>query len=417
MYSEFMDDPKVQMMSESDQRRLVMLFCERCKEVKHSETLRAFHWRITPLELGATKAVFIEHGFIDEHWNILKWDERQFISDSSTERVRQYRQRLKKFEAPEGKGFVYFAQLHNRVKIGYSENPWSRIRALKLETPGIEMVAMHYGTPQDERKTHMCFGSDWIDGEWFNFSEGIRNHIKSIVETQRNVTLNDVTAQESDTESDTEYLNSYPLMPDGISDVDRKEEARLAKEAAKEAEKQAKAEAREVARAAKALADAAAKAAVKKYREEQRRSKKASSPPTKTEFAQSRHADFKVAIFEYWKSKNPEIDCPWQQAEGMQLELWLRASPTTTLFQFKNMLRNRYRSDVTHSERPSVWIKNITNYAGGPLDRFGKPVATGGKTNGRSADRALETANNLIQEIEDNHGAHTVQLLQGGGAY
>ncbi|CAN5951004.1 unnamed protein product [Sphagnum jensenii] len=221
----------------------------------------------------------------------------------------------------------------------------------------------------------------------------------------------------TDTDAEQKYLNSYPSMPDGISDVDRREETRLAKEAAKEAEKRAKADAREVARAAKAIADAAAKAAVKKYREEQRLAKKKSSPPTNTEMRESRHADFKIAIFEYWKSKNPEIDCPWQQAEGMQLELWLRGSPTTTLFQFKNMLRNRYRSDVTHSERPSVWIKNITNYASGPLDRFGKPMATGGKANGKSADRAFNTAADLIQEIEDNHGAHTGQLLQGSGAY
>jgi hypothetical protein len=94
MYSEFADDPKVQMMSESDQRRLVMLFCEKCKDVKHDETLRSFHWRITPLELGATKAVFLANGFIDEQWNLLNWNRRQFLSDSSTERVRKFRERL-----------------------------------------------------------------------------------------------------------------------------------------------------------------------------------------------------------------------------------------------------------------------------------------------------------------------------------
>ena len=330
MYSEFMDDPKVQMMSESDQRRLVMLFCERCKEVKHTETLRAFHWRITPLELSATKAVFIEHGFIDDDWNVINWDERQFISDSSTERVRQFRERLK----------------HK--------------------------------------------------------------------ETVGNVTLGNVTAQEADTEADAEELKPYPSMPDGLSDVDSKEAKRLAKEAAKEAEKAVKLAARQAAREAKAIADAAAKAAVKKFREDQRLTQKRASPPTKTEFAQSRHADFKVAVFEYWKSKNPEIDCPWQQAEGMQLELWLRSSPTTTLVQFRNMLRNRYRSDVNHSERPSVWLKNITSFAMGPLDRFGKPLATGGKTNGRSADRAFDTAASLIEEIENYHGTHSGQLLQGG---
>ena len=98
MYSEFADDPKVQMMSEVDQRRLLMLFCERCKDVKHDETLRAFHWRITPLELNATKAIFLQFGFIDEDWNVLNWNRRQYISDSSNERVKRYRERKKQSE-------------------------------------------------------------------------------------------------------------------------------------------------------------------------------------------------------------------------------------------------------------------------------------------------------------------------------
>lgn len=98
LYSEFADDPKVQMMPEEMQRRLIMLFCERCKEVKHDETLRAFHWRVTPLEVSVTRELFIKNGFIDEDWNLLNWNRRQYVSDSSTDRVRQYRERLKQKE-------------------------------------------------------------------------------------------------------------------------------------------------------------------------------------------------------------------------------------------------------------------------------------------------------------------------------
>jgi hypothetical protein len=95
LYHEFADDPKVQSMSEPMQRRLVMLFCSRCKEETLPETLRAFHWRIGMAELAETKALFIANGFIDEDWNLLNWKRRQFLSDSSTERVRNYRARLK----------------------------------------------------------------------------------------------------------------------------------------------------------------------------------------------------------------------------------------------------------------------------------------------------------------------------------
>jgi hypothetical protein len=98
MYAEFADDPEVQMMPEAMQRRLTMLFCERCKEETLRETARAFHWRITEQELAETKALFLEKGFIDEGWNLLNWNKRQFLSDSSTDRVRRHREAKKQDE-------------------------------------------------------------------------------------------------------------------------------------------------------------------------------------------------------------------------------------------------------------------------------------------------------------------------------
>ena len=97
-YHEWDSDPKVQSMSEPMQRRLVMLFCSRCREETLHETDRAFHWRISPEELAETKALFLEKGFIDENWNLLNWNRRQFLSDSSTERVRRHRLAMKQPE-------------------------------------------------------------------------------------------------------------------------------------------------------------------------------------------------------------------------------------------------------------------------------------------------------------------------------
>jgi hypothetical protein len=97
MYSEFATDPKVQSLSEVMQRRLVMLFCLRCGDVL--VTLRerdiAFALRVTPFELAETKALFVESGFIDEDWRIINWSKRQFVSDSSTNRTRAYRERMR----------------------------------------------------------------------------------------------------------------------------------------------------------------------------------------------------------------------------------------------------------------------------------------------------------------------------------
>lgn len=91
MYSEFEDDPKVQMMPEDMQRRLAMLFCERCKGERRTDAQRAFKLRITLEQLAATKALFLDQGFIDEDWNLVNWNKRQFLSDSSTDRVRKHR--------------------------------------------------------------------------------------------------------------------------------------------------------------------------------------------------------------------------------------------------------------------------------------------------------------------------------------
>lgn len=74
-----------------------MIFCLRCSETL--ETLQersiAFQLRISNEELAESKALFIECGFIDEKWNVLNWEKRQYDSDCSTERVRRFRKQKK----------------------------------------------------------------------------------------------------------------------------------------------------------------------------------------------------------------------------------------------------------------------------------------------------------------------------------
>lgn len=91
LYSEFQHDPKVQLMPEVMQRRLVMLLCARCACDALSDEVVAFQWRIDPSEAQETKVLFMRQGFIDADWNVLNWNKRQFVSDSSTERVRKHR--------------------------------------------------------------------------------------------------------------------------------------------------------------------------------------------------------------------------------------------------------------------------------------------------------------------------------------
>lgn len=96
LYAEFATDPKVQMLSESDQRRLIMLFCFRCNGdvTLHDEEV-TFMLRISNDEWQQTKSLFIAKGFINNSNEILNWDKRQFTSDTSRNRVAAYRERKK----------------------------------------------------------------------------------------------------------------------------------------------------------------------------------------------------------------------------------------------------------------------------------------------------------------------------------
>jgi len=96
MYAEFAADPKVQMLSEQNQRRLVMLFCLRCNgHVTLHDSEVTFLLRVTDDEWKSTKAVFLDRGFINQKNEILNWDKRQFASDTSKNRVAAYRERKK----------------------------------------------------------------------------------------------------------------------------------------------------------------------------------------------------------------------------------------------------------------------------------------------------------------------------------
>lgn len=96
LYAEFMNDPKVQMMSEVMQRRLIMLFCARCNgDVTLQDDEVVFLLRISPEEWTVTKREFISRKFIDDDNTILNWDKRQFRSDSSAERVSKHREKKK----------------------------------------------------------------------------------------------------------------------------------------------------------------------------------------------------------------------------------------------------------------------------------------------------------------------------------
>ena len=96
LYHEFATDPKVQMMPEAMQRRLIMLFCFQADgslETMDEETL-AFALHIDAAELKKTRELFVKKGFVGkDSWMPRNWDKRQMASDNVNERVKRYRER------------------------------------------------------------------------------------------------------------------------------------------------------------------------------------------------------------------------------------------------------------------------------------------------------------------------------------
>lgn len=93
LYAEFAFDPKMQTISETLQRRYIMLLCLKChgnllelNDIQLSGALR-----ISIEELHETHKILLSIGVIYENYDIVKWSERQYVSDSSTNRVHKYR--------------------------------------------------------------------------------------------------------------------------------------------------------------------------------------------------------------------------------------------------------------------------------------------------------------------------------------
>lgn len=75
--------------------------------------------------------------------------------------------------------YVYFLRIGSRVKIGTTTNVDERIAALKTGMPGKPVLSyVAKGGRQLEASLHRKFAADRIHGEWFRFSEAIKQWIR-----------------------------------------------------------------------------------------------------------------------------------------------------------------------------------------------------------------------------------------------
>lgn len=106
-YHEFVGDPVVQSLAFEDQRHFVMVLCLKAsgfldkpfpsKEVRHRMICHALG--LDPVAGAEALRRISEPGIVGQDWQPTNWDKRQFRSDVSTDRVKEFRARQKEEES------------------------------------------------------------------------------------------------------------------------------------------------------------------------------------------------------------------------------------------------------------------------------------------------------------------------------
>lgn len=98
MYAEFAGDPVVQSLAFEDQRHYTMILCLKCNgtldrelapRIRESVICRGLG--LDPNTAAEAKRRLMDVGLVDSGWQPIGWDKRQYASDVSTTRVRNYR--------------------------------------------------------------------------------------------------------------------------------------------------------------------------------------------------------------------------------------------------------------------------------------------------------------------------------------
>jgi hypothetical protein len=94
-----------------------------------------------------------------------------------------YREKCKPTQATlDMEGYVYFAGVPggDRVKIGFSKNPWARLSSLRVVNREFEILATEKATMAKESDRHRQFAAHHIEGEWFQPAQEILDLIDEL---------------------------------------------------------------------------------------------------------------------------------------------------------------------------------------------------------------------------------------------
>jgi uncharacterized protein YdaU (DUF1376 family) len=95
--------------------------------------------------------------------------------------------------------------------------------------------------------------------------------------------------------------------------------------------------------------------------------------PTK---ADPRREGMKSEVLAYWEAQNPDgPELHFDPADDRALDALLAGHLDLTQAGLKKLLVNRFNSEVNPAALPRKWLRNILEYAAGPLGKYGKPLA------------------------------------------
>ncbi len=133
---------------------------------------------------------------LDDGWLILNYISfRDRLSNdpkasATRERVRKHREDYHSRRPPGNRkppaslydGYVYYIlePAANRVKIGYSSNPWARLSELRNGNPTLQIEATERGSIDTEKQRHEQFASFRLECEWFTYSKEIKEFVVAL---------------------------------------------------------------------------------------------------------------------------------------------------------------------------------------------------------------------------------------------
>lgn len=175
MYATWASDPVVQSLAFEDQRHHAVLMClkrngtlDRPLPAKQRELIICRGLGLDPASAAEAKRRLMDVGLIDKNWQPADWEATQYLPEKES--------------GAGNPGYVYFigAEGAERLKIGYSKNPWARIKELRGDYDSCYVLATAKTTTPGETDIARLFIDAKLEGDWYTRTDEINRVIKAL---------------------------------------------------------------------------------------------------------------------------------------------------------------------------------------------------------------------------------------------